>query len=643
MASAKSATCKPFTVCQADEYQSAAPTSITDRVCFKETDCLPGQYQTTAPSSKTDRMCKPCPVNTYSIITNGTTCTPCPADTSTGGATGQTACVASDPDTPASDGSPTCECGVMYLGDCNQNNNLGAMKTSSLSVCSTPAGAKDLTGKAQQEGVLQVIGENKDFHMKNCCTSTCVNGTTAPNKTNSPILDPLLCTGGSKTPPTTPQMACAKSDSLGIQCYTGVECSNTPPPDITFSGTMPQCKALNKGAISCKGTPTDLDGAPPPLKRSVAGANGGFKCSLLELPEVTLLEDCPNPVCSYSDDAQLAKWKKSCSEQYNNPLCKYFGKKGPLPNFCTLAQPGNTECASTQECQENAHYLNDPEDNSWNVLCTTTPPPTDPSAATCSDGEYSKDGTCTAYTSCSEGEYITGAGTATSDQTCGKMSTCAPGTFATTTPAPTQTTDTVCKPCQAGTFTAEKNLFPACTSFTVCGPNEQATGGSDKADRTCTSLTPCAAGTSSTTGFQPCTPCAEGTFAEGTGSTSCTAWTTCTSDQIMTEGTATSNRTCTDATPCLPGTYSATGNTGGAAACTPCPSGTFAESTSNTSCASCTGITDKDAGATSCSPCPTNVYASTSTESCSCYAYIMPLQTLATTYPYVCPKTRAPA
>ena len=63
-----SAACAPVTVCEADEYQSTAPTATSDRLCstFKHRlGCPVGQKQTAAPTATADRVCQHCEAGRY--------------------------------------------------------------------------------------------------------------------------------------------------------------------------------------------------------------------------------------------------------------------------------------------------------------------------------------------------------------------------------------------------------------------------------------------------------------------------------------------------------------------------------------------------------------------------------------------------
>jgi hypothetical protein len=49
--------CITLTTCSSDEYQSAAPTTYSDRVCITLTTCSSDEYQSTAPTTTSNRIC----------------------------------------------------------------------------------------------------------------------------------------------------------------------------------------------------------------------------------------------------------------------------------------------------------------------------------------------------------------------------------------------------------------------------------------------------------------------------------------------------------------------------------------------------------------------------------------------------------
>ena len=51
--------CAPVTACSASEYQTAAPTATTDRACATLRACTSSEYETVAPTATSDRQCAP--------------------------------------------------------------------------------------------------------------------------------------------------------------------------------------------------------------------------------------------------------------------------------------------------------------------------------------------------------------------------------------------------------------------------------------------------------------------------------------------------------------------------------------------------------------------------------------------------------
>ncbi|MFT3927009.1 MAG: FG-GAP-like repeat-containing protein [Myxococcales bacterium] len=68
--------CLPITACTDSEYETAAPTTNTDRACAPLTECTAGTYMSGAPMATTDRVCSVCPVGTSSVATNASGCYP---------------------------------------------------------------------------------------------------------------------------------------------------------------------------------------------------------------------------------------------------------------------------------------------------------------------------------------------------------------------------------------------------------------------------------------------------------------------------------------------------------------------------------------------------------------------------------------
>ena len=185
----------------------------------------------------------------------------------------------------------------------------------------------------------------------------------------------------------------------------------------------------------------------------------------------------------------------------------------------------------------------------------------DRKCSACSLGTYQPkvshtDASCLVATACSLGQYTTSA-SLTSDTTCG---TCASGTFATSPAATsctaftrcrqgtymstegTATSDRVCSTCPQGTYVSV--TAPHCIAQVACGPGSyvQIIGGTSRPN--------------------VCADCASGKFQSETtlNIPFCRSWKSCSSSQEQrAEGTATSDRVCQTATdecassPCLNG------------------------------------------------------------------------------------------
>ena len=71
------------TACSDTQYQTAAPTLTSNRVCAALTDCAAGQFVMTAATATTNRVCAPCAAGTFSTATNVASCTMATACTAT--------------------------------------------------------------------------------------------------------------------------------------------------------------------------------------------------------------------------------------------------------------------------------------------------------------------------------------------------------------------------------------------------------------------------------------------------------------------------------------------------------------------------------------------------------------------------------
>lgn len=179
----------------------------------------------------------------------------------------------------------------------------------------------------------------------------------------------------------------------------------------------------------------------------------------------------------------------------------------------------------------------------------------------CAEGSFTLDDdatSCTQWTTCVAGQFVTSSGTATRDRTCGA---CASGTFSTS------------------------NNAAACVAFSTCKGGQYVTKeGTNKSDRQCSA-------------------CASGTFSTATNATSCSAHKTCTAGTYVSQaGTASSDRQCStcpsgsfstatnagsciDYTTCAAGKYVAeSGTTTTNRTCLDCPAGTFSTTTNVNRC-----------------------------------------------------------
>ncbi len=284
----------------------------------------------------------------------------------------------------------------------------------------------------------------------------------------------------------------------------------------------------------------------------------------------------------------------------------------------------------------------------------------------CESGTYDDDGdpstACAAWTACEPGQYVSAAGTATSDQVCAgcvsgtfsasadaraceAWTTCAAGTFVTVEGS--ATADRACAECEPGTFTTDENQSmcvsaDACAPGTVqlepataampavceaCAAGEYCPGGDlprgvcdadgdgtwdHDADPStaCAERTACAAGSAvaadgDATTDRACEACADGSFSAETNAASCSAWTECAAGEYVSNTpSATEDRTCAG---CAAGTYSTTPDAPSCAPWTVCAAGESVamagSATADQTCAACeSGSFSAETNAASCSP-----------------------------------------
>ena len=137
----------------------------------------------------------------------------------------------------------------------------------------------------------------------------------------------------------------------------------------------------------------------------------------------------------------------------------------------------------------------------------------------CAAGTYSSTAGAMACTACAAGTFAQAGATA-----CTTWKTCTAGQYIST--AGTTTSDQTCTACGAGSFSTATNVS-SCTTWKTCNAGQYVS----------------TVGT--TTSDQSCTACGAGTFSTASNVSSCTTWKTCSAGQyISAAGTATSDQTC---------------------------------------------------------------------------------------------------
>ena len=150
---------------------------------------------------------------------------------------------------------------------------------------------------------------------------------------------------------------------------------------------------------------------------------------------------------------------------------------------------------------------------------------------------------CTAWADCPPGEFVSGAGSTTSDRTC---SACADGTFSAAPNADACAAYTACAP---GTYIAEDGSADV---DQVCADCEVGTFSDSENAESCTPYSLCEAGefrepAGTATMDGGCAECAAGTFSDSENANACAPWSTC-DLFLVTAGSAETDAVCGE--PC---------------------------------------------------------------------------------------------
>jgi len=257
---------------------------------------------------------------------------------------------------------------------------------------------------------------------------------------------------------------------------------------------------------------------------------------------------------------------------------------GGTPNSCAVRRPaGSTPNVETGQCSGGGSACSVCSAGTYSDVGSG-------SCSACASGRYSgaEWGSCNAHRTCSPGQYVSRAGSATYDSTC---QTCAAGKISTSSNAAT------CTACPVGRSqgTAGQTQCTACPDGT--GAPTEGSGGCGTcaagtfAGTAETSCQPCTAGQYSASGAHACTSCVAGRFSASASSSTCTV---CAAGKWSTAGS--------DAcTKCSAGMFSSEA----AAQCTVCAAGTFAALSGASSCEQCAvGKYGATSGSHHCEPAP---------------------------------------
>jgi hypothetical protein len=432
-------TCTDVTKCTNDEFESAAPTATSDRVCApcdeactycdgpSAADCLAcpagsylspggclelstcgtGQYQATAPTATTDRVCATCTICTgteYEVV----------------------ACADGD---GAADRvcAPLTECGL------GQYQSTAPTATSDR-VCATCA----VCNAGQYERVA------------------CADGNAPQDRVCTPLTS---CTAGqyeSAAPTATTDRGCSACATCSASQYESAACADGNAAQNRACAPLTHCGTGHYESVAPTATTDRV--CSECVMICGAGMYEAAACANGDAPQ--------DRVCATCDG-----------------LC--VNCNGPTSAECTACGPGfyhdGGSCVPLTPCGEGQYESVAPTSTSDRVCSPCAP---ECGAGTyervaCADGNSPQDRVCEALTDCAEGQYESAAPTEASDRVCSACTACAAGQYETMACADGNASQNrVCKAltdCIVGQYesvppTATSNR--ACSACTVCAPDQ---------------------------------------------------------------------------------------------------------------------------------------------------------------------------
>ncbi len=675
--------CLPWTVCGPGQRLGSDGTALSDRSCLScasgtfsvsanaptcasWTTCEPGSRISISGSTISDRACAACDPGTFSNTQNQVACLPLDA------------CQAGTVEvTPATERTPAvcnvCEAGTYCAGGAAPKLGCSGGTWDDDGLSATPCTPH--TNCAAGERVVSAGTPTTD----RACVA-CSAGTFSGSVNAATCIAWTPCVAGSF-------VSSAGSSSENQTC--------TPCPSGTYTSSDNQSVCVPQGACApgteqtAAGTPT----APP----TCAPCSAGFYCQGGSTPKAL----CASGTCDHDLDpaTSCVAWTSCSPGQVVSSAGSTTTNRACSSCLSgTFSSASNaTSCTTWTDCAAGS-YISTAGTASSDRICspcasgsyssttnalqcilhgscaagteqtaagTATSPPT---CTACPAGTYCPGGTtaktscdssswdhdqtaataCSPRATCSAGQYVTNAGSATTNRTCatcagGSFSTvsnaatctawtsCAPGTYVSSSGS--STSDQQCASCPAGTYTSSANQSSCLPQGSCAAGTEQTAAGTATSPPTCTA---CPAGTYCPGGTSLKTSCDSSSWDHDQSSTTaCLARTVCVpGEYVANDGSTTTNRSCsacgvgaftttnnaaicTGWTICAAGSYvSTTGTTTSDRACTPCSSGTYTSLQNQMSCSpvgSCAAGTEQTAAGTTTSPtqcaaCPAGTY-----------------------------------
>jgi hypothetical protein len=506
--------------------------------CVSWSRCVPGQSVYGEGTSVTDRSCAGCVSGTFSVGDNAASCAAWTA-CEPGSAVSDRSCAACDPGTYSTAPNQAlclsqndCPAGTLEVAAASERD------PAQCEACET--GTFCAGGKALKVPCPSGTWDN-DGTSATACTpqTTCAggqrvltDGTSTTDRTCVPCAAGIYCAGN-----TAPEVACAASEwdhdgNSATPCVAKTTCAAGEYVTSSGSATTNRiCVPCGSGAFTaitnasiCSGWSTCAAGS---FVSTAGTASSDRQCTACGAG--TFTSSANHTSCVVHSMCTAGTERTALGTATNDTQCTMCS----AGNFCPGGSAAKAACAS----------------GTWDH---------DANSATA----------CTAWTSCSPGQYVLTSGTTTTDRPC---TTCANGTYSTTSnqasctswstctagtyvsASGTTSSDRICSPCPNGTYTSTTNQG-ACLPQGTC-----ATGTEQTAAGTSTSPTQCAAcqsGSYCAGGTASKVSCGSGTWDNDlNASTPCVAWTTCQTGEVMqSQGTATTNRICVSlATACADG------------------------------------------------------------------------------------------